>query len=215
MARKRKDGKRTDKQRLSRSVGALRERNPPSLKVVERQDRFRPFMGDKAIGHETTCAGRLMLVGCFDGMDQAPEIVLAALLEYQQLYWSNYPGAAASSDFSQRVKQSSDNEIEDVRGKRFDRMDGLLRDCGRSVRGAVVSVTAERHWFPDEDCGWAARVINTRVLQKRRDIAKSGKPVPSAMAVSGELASDDDWAMVALLRIGAAALCGTRNRRAA
>jgi hypothetical protein len=47
-------------------------------------------MGDGSIGYEMTTAGRLMLVGAFDGMEFAPEVILSALHAYDHAYWGNY-----------------------------------------------------------------------------------------------------------------------------
>jgi hypothetical protein len=178
-------------------------------RVQSRIEAFRVFCGDSAIGHEMSCAGRLMIVGCFDGLDYAPEVILSALLEYQHAYWRNYSGGAAVADYQQEVRHfgSVAGDIErDSLGERFNRLDALLRDCGFQTRKAVVEVTVDRHWFPDEDASWAARLINSRILRKRAEMVKAGKPIPEGLKVNGELACDSDFAMLNLLRSGATAL---------
>jgi hypothetical protein len=64
-------------------------------------------------------------------------------------------------------------------------------------------VTVDRHWFPDEDVGWAARIINSRILDKRMEMIRAGERIPPTLVVIGETACDSDWAMLNLLRDGA------------
>jgi hypothetical protein len=170
--------------------------------VQARADRFRPFGGDSSKGHEFTCAGRLMLVGAFDGMEQEPAAYLSALLEYSNGYWGNYGGGAKIAVY-ERQDRSHDTRWEDPHGEWFNALDAQLRDAGHQARSAVHAVSVDRHWFPDEDVSWAARIINRRFRDK-------------GLSVCGELACDSDFAMLELLRAGVRALVGQRLiRRAA
>ena len=170
-------------------------------RVQARAETFRQFKGDSALGHETSCVGRLMLIGAFDGLEQDPATYLSALLDYQNAYWGNFGGGPKVAAY-ERQDRSHDTRWEDPRGEWFETIDRKLRDAGHAVRLAVHSVTVDRHWFPDEDVSWAARIINQRFLEKR-------------LPVSGELACDSDWTMLDLLRDGAMALVGQGMRRAA
>jgi hypothetical protein len=165
-------------------------------RVQARIAQFRHFKGDSSIGHEMSCAGRLMLVGAFDGMSEAPEAVLSAVLEYANAYWGNFGGGPKVADY-ERCDKSHDHRWEDPRGERFDAMDNRLRDAGRAARMAVHAVSVDRHWFPDEDVSWAARIIESRLFK------------------NASLAHDSDWAMLDLLRIGASALAAPKMRQAA
>jgi membrane protein YqaA with SNARE-associated domain len=165
---------------------------------------FRRFMGDSSIGHEMSCAGRLMLVGCFDGMEQPAETILSALLEYANGYWSQYVATAPKVAAYERSDRSHDNVWADRRGAWFDEMDDRLRSAGHAARKAVHDITVSRHWFPDEDCGWSGRIINLRLLEK-------------GLPVCGEVATVNDsaWNNLELARAGAIALLGKALRRAA
>ena len=196
MGRKRKSGPRSEK-----TGRLLHARDYGNERVQARVSLFRQFKGDSAIGHEMSCAGRLMLVGAFDGMPEPPETILSALLAYANGYWNNYRGGPKIADY-ERQDRSHDNSWEDGAGEWFDWIDGKLRDAGYQARKAVHEVTVDRHWFPDEDASWAARIINQRFLDKR-------------LPVAGELACDSDWAMLELLRHGAMALVGQGRRIAA
>jgi hypothetical protein len=170
-------------------------------RVQARAALFRVFHGEKSVGHEMSCAGRLMLVGAFDGMDCDPEVYLSALLDYQNAYWGNYGGGPKVAAY-ERQDRGHETVWEDPRGAWFDATDEKLRSAGHQARRAVHEVTVDRHWFPDEDVSWAARIINSRLLDKK-------------LPVAGELACDSDWAMLELLRHGASALVGQQVRRAA
>lgn len=169
--------------------------------VQARADRFRMFRGDSSIGDEMTCAGRLMLVGAFDGLADSPESILASLLAYQHGYWGNYGGGPKIATY-ERQDRSHDGRWEDPHGEWFQNMDRILRGCGHQTRIAVHQVTVDRHFFPDEDVSWASRIINSRFMDKK-------------LPVAGELACDSDWAMLELLRLGASALTGGQMRKAA
>jgi hypothetical protein len=169
--------------------------------VQARADRFRMFGGDVSKGFEFTCAGRLMLVGAFDGLDQEPSAYLSALLDYQNAYWGNFGGGPMVASY-ERSDRSHDHRWDDPRGEYFKTIDQRLRDCGLQTRRAVHMVTVDRHWFPDEDVSWASRIINSAFLRK-------------SLPVAGEIACDSDWAMLSLLRDGAIALVGQPLRRAA
>lgn len=187
----------------------------PNLRVIARQDRFRHFHGDGSIGLEMTCAGRLMLVGAFNGLEASPEEILNALQNYRLGYWGNYHGGAQMSDYEKEVKGGNDNDepdpdnpdlVKDLRGKWFDGFDAALRDCGDCTRRAVHSITVDLHWFPDEDADWAERVINSAILAKRELLRQLKRPIPDTLTVVGELATDSDFAMLELARQGAMAL---------
>ena len=195
MGRKRKPGPRDKADRLMRAKDYGNDR------VQSRALMFRHFRGDSSIGHEMSCAGRLMLVGAFDGMSEPPETLLSAILEYANGYWGNYGGGAKIGAY-ERQDRAHDSVWEDARGRWFDAMDERLRSAGHQARKAVHEVSVDRHWFPDEDVSWAARIINSRFLDKK-------------LPVAGEVACDSDWAMLDLLRAGALALVGRQMRRAA
>lgn len=171
--------------------------------VQARVALFRQFRGDGGIGHETTCAGRLMLVGAFDGLAEPAEAILSALLAYSDGYWSYYGGGAKIATY-ERSDRSHDSRWEDPRGEWFDALDKRLRDAGHAARRAVHDVTVSRHWFPDENCAWSDAIINRRFLEK-------GLPVAGEVAFDGHSA----WDKLELLRAGAMALVGSRNRMAA
>lgn len=224
MARKPKSGRRTKGGQLSRAKAALFERNGPNERVIARQDRFRHFQGDGSIGHEMTCAGRLMLVGAFDGLEVAPDAILSALLDYADGYWGYYKGGPKISK-GERVSHGQDNGLTcpqsglliDKAGEWFDAIDAQLRSCGHETVRAVHNITVDRHWFPDEDVDWADRIINRRILDKRAAISRAGQAPPASLFVGGELACDSDWAMLELARQGAEAIALGRSpqRRAA
>lgn len=198
MGRKKKSGPRGSTGRL------LQMKDYGNPRVQARQELFRQFMGEAGLGHETSCAGRLMLVGAFDGMDLAPEDMLTALLQYQNAYWGNYAGGAKIGTYERadRSQDNGDHTVPDPRGEWFDALDRRLRNAGYQSRRAVHEATVDRHWFPDEDVSWAARIINTRFMAK-------------GLPICGELAWDSDWAVLELLRAGALALAGGTMRRAA
>jgi hypothetical protein len=151
-----------------------------------------------------------MLVGCFDGMADPAETILATLLAYSDGYWGHYKGGAKVAQYEQcdRSQDNSTAATPDPHGEWFDAMDDRLRGAGHSVRSAVHQVTVDRHWFPDMDSFWAAAIINRRILDKRAEFAKAGKPVPPELSIGGEIATDghEAWDHLALLRLGAAAL---------
>jgi hypothetical protein len=211
--RPRNKGKRTiNGKRLSRAKRAVAEQFPErggNGQAQRRQDRFRPFAGASSIGLEMTCIGRLLLVGAFDGLEAAPDAIFNALQEYGRGYWSNFhdPGFVVS-DYVREVRGPSDpGEIRpDPAGRWFDAVDSALRDAGRQARLAVHSVTADLHWFPDDDAPWAGRIINSRILQKRDELVRAKRIIPDGFEICGELACDSDWAMLELLKGGAEVL---------
>lgn len=210
-------GKKNKGGRPKMTEAAKAARAAPNMRVVERQDRFRPFHGDSSIGHEMSCAGRLMLVGAFDGLDATPEEVLSALLAYSHGYWGNYSDCLPQmSDYQREVKGGGSGDIlEDRRGEWFDSYDRRLRDCGHATVQAIHNITVDTHWFPDDDAEWAGRIINSRILDKRLEFRKAGKPL-DGLTICGELATDSDWAILELARSGAMALAhGRAFRRAA
>jgi hypothetical protein len=202
MGRPKKSGKRTKTGRLATV------HDYGNAKVQSRAELFRHFGGDSGRGTEMTCAGRLMLVGALDGLEFDPSVCLQALQNYAFAYWGHYHGGPkiATYERQDRGQDNSTHDDPDMAGEWFDRIDELLRDMGHSVRMAVHDCTVNRHWFPDEDADWAARIINSRMVDKRL--------LPSSV----EQACDSDWAMLELLRLGAQALArgtGQAQRRAA
>lgn len=195
MGRKKKPGPRGKTGRL------LKARDHGNDNVQARAALFRCFHGESSTGHEMTCAGRLMLVGAFDGMEHDPETCLAALLAYANGYWGNYGGGAKIGSFERRDR-SHDNSWDDPRGEWFDDMDARLRDAGHQARVAVHQVSVDRVFFPDEDVGWASRIINSALVRRK-------------LPVAGELACDSDLAMLELLRAGVSALIGQKLRKVA
>lgn len=207
--RKRRDGKRTaNGKRLSRAKAAVADQFPErgaNGRAQRRQDRFRPFAGASSIGLEMTCIGRLLLVGAFDGLDAAPDAIFNALQEYGRGYWSNFHSTGhVVSDYLREVRGPTDpGEIRpDPAGKWFDEIDLALRGAGHQIRLAAHSVTVDLHWFPDDDVPWAARIINSRIARKRAELLNVKQTIPSGLDVCGALASDSDWAMLTLLRLG-------------
>jgi hypothetical protein len=119
-------------------------------RVQSRAALFAYFGGPSGKGHEMRCAGRMMLVGCFDGLEITPEEALSALLAYEDAYWGNYGGGPKVAAY-ERSDRSHDARWEDPRGEWFDAMDGRLRDAGHDTRRAVHDVTVSQHWFPDDN----------------------------------------------------------------
>jgi hypothetical protein len=171
-------------------------------RVQARAELFRVFGGEKSRGTEMTCAGRLMLVGAFDGMEQEPAAYLAALLTYSDAYWSYYGGGPQIASY-ERSDRSHDNRWEDPKGEWFQAMDARLRDAGYEAYRAVQQVSTDRHWFPDEDAGYAARIIAEKMLQK------------GVVPAFATLPSEADWEMLELLKLGVRALVEPQMRRAA
>ena len=194
----------SNKKKRGRPKATVQKWDYGNDRVQGRVEMFRHFRGESSIGHEMSCAGRLMLVGAFDGMPEPPESILSALLEYANGYWGNYGGGPKIAAYERQDRtQDSGSQIQpDPRGQWFEAMDARLRDAGHATRLAVHAVTVDRHWFPDEDVSWASRIINSRFVAKK-------------LPVAGELACDSDWAMLELLRAGAMALVGSDLRRAA
>jgi hypothetical protein len=205
MGRKKKSGARSEK-----TGRLLQRRDYGNDRVQARIERFRHFMGDGSIGTEMTCAGRLRLVGAFDGLHVDPDVILSALLDYQNRYWGHYRGGPAVGSLEPQDRGHDGGEedpqtgkVQDRAGEWFDRIDLMLRNMGHASRKAVHEVTVDRHWFPDEDVGWAARIINSRILDKRMEMIRAGERIPPTLVVIGETACDSDWAMLNLLRDGA------------
>ena len=219
--RNRKAGKRTkDGKRLSRAKAAVAEQFPErgaNGQTQRREAVFNVFGGPSSAGLEMTCIGRLMLVGAFDGMDVQPDAAYSALREYARGYWSNYNQTGHRvSDYAREVRGRDGDGTEipaDPPGKWFEAVDKNLRDAGHQTRMAVHSVTVDLHWFPDDDAPWAARIVNTRILQKRELLLKANRPIPPGFEVAGLLACDSDWATLQLLKDGIEALAGNGARR--
>ena len=200
---------------LEKAAKALADAKP-NPRVSARQDRYRHFHGNSSLGHEMTCAGRLMLVGGFDGLEIAPETLLSELVKYSNGYWGYFHGGAQMSDYLKEVKGGVSNDTSDRHGEWFEGIDKLLREAGRQVRQAVHSCTVDLHWFPDDDAEWVERIINTRIVHKRQQFTARGTQPPPELWVVGELATDSDWAMLDLVRRGALALAlGNERKRAA
>jgi hypothetical protein len=83
---------RRSSRQLSR-VGQCLVRDYGNIKVVQRHNRFRHFIDDKGLVFEGTSAGRLWIVGGFDGYDTDPQVLRDVLLEYGRAYWGEYPTA--------------------------------------------------------------------------------------------------------------------------
>jgi hypothetical protein len=158
------------------------------------------FGGDVSKGFEFTCAGRLMLVGAFDGLEQEPSAYLSAIRSYEEAYRREYPVGPKVSQM-ERQDRGHDASWDDPAGEWFQRIDQRLRDAGAAAVKAVHAVTVDLV-TPDYDAAWAYRIINSAFDRKR-------------LPVAGELACDSDWEMLSLLREGAVALVGQPMRRAA
>lgn len=214
--RKRKTGARTPSGQPSR-VGQCLVRDYGNVKVVERHNRFRHFIDDKGLVFEGTSIGRLWIVGGFDGYDTDPQVMRDVLLEYGRVYWGQYPTTAAVANYTQENRRGhTGGEPEDVdpRGERFNGIDQILRSAGRQSREAVHHIAVDPHWFPDEDKSWVARIINSRVVQKRVVLRSMSRAIPDDLNIIGELACDSDWAMLHLACLGALALANGTNREA-
>lgn len=213
--RKRSTKPRTPSGQLSRA-GA---RDYGNVRVIERHSRFMHFIDDKGLVHEGTSAGRLWIVGAFDGLSIDAQVIRDHLLDYGKGYWGEYPTTSGTANYLQENRrgfQGGEPSDPDPRGEWFKAMDAAVSSAGHSARQAVVEAAVDPHFFPDEDKPWIARIINSAVTEKRRQLAKAGEPVPSTLSVAGELACDSDWAMLELLRAGALALAeGKSQRRAA
>ena len=218
--RPRKAGRRTaNGKRLSRSKAAIAEQFPErgaNGPAQRREALFKVFGGPSSSGLELTCIGRLMLVGAFDGMEALPDAAYSALREYGRGYWSYYYRTAhRTADYQREVRGQDGDGTEipdDPAGEWFDAIDKRLRDAGHQTRQAVHAVTVDLHWFPDDDADWAGRIINTRIVQRRKLMVEARQPIPEGFDVVGELACDSDWAMLGLLRDGATAMsCNSRK----
>lgn len=212
--RPRKTGQRTKSGQLSR-VGQCLVRDYGNIKVVERRNRFRHFIDDKGLTYEGTSAGRLWIVGAFDGYDIDPQVMRDCLLGYTQAYWGEYPSTSGTANYTQEDRRGSpggDYMAPDRAGEWFERIDGVLRSCGRDTRLAVHNVTVDAHFFPDEDRDWVSRIINGRVLQRRKTFTDGGRAAPEDLTICGELPSDSDWAMLHLCCLGAVALAQGTTR---
>jgi hypothetical protein len=200
----------------SGQVSRAGARDYGNMRVVERHSRFQHFIDDKGLVHEGTSAGRLWIVGAFDGLDIDGQVLRDHLLAYGAAYWgaSGYPCGAAVANYTQENRRGNaggEYTDPDPRGEWFEALDKILTDAGRQARQAVVEVAVDPHFFPDEDKPWVARIINSRVLDKRRAM---GNP-PATLSICGELAVDSDWAMLELARFGAMALATGQSRKRA
>lgn len=144
-----------------------------------RAEQWAARASQSALGHEMNAPGRLMLAGAFDGLPEAPEALLAALLEYSHAYWRYYGGGPKIGQWERRDK-SHDNTWEDKPGEWFERLDQRLRDCGHEQHRAVYQAVVAMHWYPDSDWPWAARVIRGEGDSFKRDMLREG-----AMALVG------------------------------
>jgi hypothetical protein len=211
--RKRSTKARTPSGHLSR---ANQPRDYGNIRVIERHSRFAHFIDDKGRDYEGTCYGRLWIVGAFDGLGIDSSVLRDQIHDYDRGYWGYWPSSSGTANYLQENRHGHDSTTEDLRGEWFNAMDARLSDAGHQARQAVLDVSVDRHAFPDEDKDWAARIINSRVMDKRRALARAGEPVPATLAIIGVEACDSDWAMLDLLRQGAMALAeGKAQRRAA
>lgn len=212
--RPRKTGARTPGGQLSR-VGQCLVRDYGNMKVVERHNRFRHFIDDKGLVFEGTSAGRLWIVGGFDGYETDPQVLRDVLLEYGRGYWGEWPTCSAVANYTQENRRGhtgGEPEDRDARGERFREIDKILRSAGRQSREAVHHIAVDPHFFPDEDRAWVGRIINSRVVQERCALRAANKPIPADLTVAGELACESDWAMLHLACLGALALVNGTNR---
>ncbi len=210
-------GKRGPKRKTAAEKAQAKiERSAPNMRVVERQNRFRHFLGDGALGLDMTCAGRLMIVGAFDYLEASPEEILNALTAYSQGYWGNYGGGSGMSDYQKEVRHATGASgrrepiLPDPHGKWFDAYDATLRDAGHCAAMAVHSITVDTHWFPDMDADWATRIINSRCKAKAEAMRHGGPSFDQ-----DNLAADSDLAMLDLVRCGAMALARGRVKKMA
>lgn len=222
--RPRKTGKRTPKGDRPSRAGKSHARDYGNIRVIERHSRFQHFIDDKGLVFEGTSAGRLWIVGAFDGFDFDPQVLRDCLLSYGRAYWGELPCSSGVANYLQENRRGYDggeHTDPDPAGEWFKAMDNLLRSAGHESRIAVHNVAVDPHFFPDEDSPWVGRIINSRVKQKRELLAKQGS-VPSTLSICGMLACDSDWAMLRLLCLGSLALArgktgtsGFENRSAA
>lgn len=205
-----KSGKRTKAGRLARTTDGLPGgRDYGNVKVVERHSRFRHFIDDKGLVFEGTSVGRLWIVGGFDGYELDPQVMRDTLLDYGGRYWRYYPSSIATTNYTQdnrRGYDGGDENTPDPLGERFNLLDKALRDAGKETRSAVHHVAVDQHFFPDEDKDWVARVVNTRIAEKRKALREAKKPIPATLTICGELACESDLAMLRLVCEGALAL---------
>ena len=213
--RPRKAGLRTKTDQLSRA-GKAKPHDYGNIKVIERHSRFQHFIADKGREFEGTPAGRLWIVGAFDGHDIDPQVLRDCLLDYAARYWGYYPNPPAVANYTQENRRGlggSDHRQPDPAGERFELLDSILRDCGQETRQTVHWAVIDNHFFPDEDAPWIARIINTRVADRIADLKRRKQPVPPDLAITGELARDTDWLSLKLLVHGALALARGTNRQ--
>ncbi len=210
-------GKRGPKRKTAAEKAQAKiERSAPNVRVVERQNRFRHFLGDGALGLDMTCVGRLMIVGAFDYLEASPEEILNALLTYSQGYWGQYAGGPGMSDYQKEVRHATGASGRreaippDKCGVWFEKYEDVLRDCGHAIRLAIHTITVDTHWFPDTDADWAARIINSRCKVKAETMRRGGPYFDPH-----NLAADSDLAMLDLTRCGAMALARGRVKKMA
>jgi hypothetical protein len=189
---------RTPGGQLSR-VGQCLVRDYGNIKVVQRHNVFRHFIDDKGLVFEGSSAGRLWIVGGFDGYDTDPQVLRDVLLEYGRAYWGEYPTASASPTTPRRTAgdiPAGSLTTPTHAGSAFNKLDQILRGAGRQSREAVHNVAVDPHFFPDEDKAWIARIINSRVVQKRCALRAMNQADPRRSLRCGRTACDSDWAML-------------------
>lgn len=213
--RNRSNKPRTPSGQLSRAG----QRDYGNIRVVERHSRFMHFIDDKGLVHEGTSAGRLWIVGALEGLPIDGQVLRDHLLSYGRAYWGEWPTTSGTANYLQENRRGHSGGIEDAEtgllidraGEWFKTMDRFLKDAGRQARQAVIEVAVDPHFFPDEDKDWVARIINGRVQAKRAAM----KDPPASLSICGQLPVDSDFAMLALLRMGAMALAEGRGEKRA
>lgn len=170
---KRKNGQRTARGRLSRSVSALAERNPPADYILERRNLFSfvtPTKGpDGRVGEidQDVCdgIGQLHALGLLDGHGFDGKDLRDAGRFYGEHYWTRYRETAPKTGQYERQDKSMSAWLgETAADRRFDRMDDLLKGYERSV---LMSLVVDQTWT-DEIVPWAQGLIHEALIERKR-----------------------------------------------
>ena len=170
---KKKSGARTKSGRLSRSLSALAERNPPACYVLERRRLFSfvtPTKGpDGRVGEidQDICdgIGQLQCLGLLDGHGFDGKDLRDAGRFYGEHYWSRYRETAPKTGKYERQDKSMSAWLgETAADRRFDRMDDLLKGYERQV---LMSLVVDQAWT-DEIIPWAQSLIDEALLSRHR-----------------------------------------------
>lgn len=172
MARKgrpKKKAPRNENGRLARGRAAWDYGND---RIVELESMFSPFQDGKAGQWIKTPIGRAWAVGLLDGYDADPVALRDAGLNYAARYWGYWPCGAGVTNYEREDRRGSGwGDGSDPRGLAFERLDKAVTDAGRASAAALHSLVVDCHWFPLDNPAWLDRLINVRLLSKRRTVS--------------------------------------------